>query len=427
MPASSPARIGVVCEAPWDRKQLQACWPSWGERVAVKYLNPSAGELHRFDTHESLEPERYLDDLVATERSELQGVMSTSGGAGALVAAAAAERLGLAGPRPEAVFRLLDRARARQLEREVVPEAVPMSALISLDSSLTLSSLEYPCVVRPRLAAGHWRGQWVSSETELRNWIEQPDARDFQDRVWPRLNRLVGACTGGGDLGSLCWLAELKAMGSRVIVEGFVCEDRIEFFGILDVRLQPETGWVARYEYPSRMPPHVQSRILDIARRVVRHSGLTQTVFHLEVTWDEERDRVLIDELLPHLVGQTADLYHKVDGGHAYVAALTLCLQGRPSLVQRQGRYGCAASVSLYSPRPCRIIRVPDARDFAAAENWYVGTLVWTERAPGEILRAHEPDTSRYAVLNLGARDSRSLDARVRTLEGQLGFEFKPL
>ncbi len=424
MSQSTAARVGVICETLWDRKQLQACWPAWGERVTVKYLSPSEAQLGSDSTIALANPSAILDNISATERHHLQGVLCTSGGPGSLLAAAVASRLGLPSPPPEALRSLLDRRLARDLVSEIQPDALSPGWRISRDSRDALPDLPYPVTLHCEFARGPGDDVHIASRDKLEAWLASAQLRGLVERTWPRLERLVAACSDR-PLDTPAWIAEPDVPGAHIALEGFTSEDAVEFFGIMDMRVHPRSGWVARYEYPSRLPAHVQSRTFDVARRLVRASGLNQCCFHLDATWDYRDEKIVIRGLYPHLDGQLADLYQKVDGNHAYEAALSLCLQGRPSLVHRQGRYACAASSVLYASAPCAVTSAPDACDLAAAEGWFMGTLVWSDKNVGDLVRCSDAQTSRYAVLNVGARDTELLGARLHAVEERLGFELK--
>src|SRR6266508_1738858 len=103
----------VVCPQERDRQLIDAAGLDRAYRV--RYVGEDLDKLERFDAQALLEAclEGPADAVVGTKDRS------------ALLAAVAAERRGLPGPRATSLVALQCKPSAREIEREVVPDATP--------------------------------------------------------------------------------------------------------------------------------------------------------------------------------------------------------------------------------------------------------------------------------------------------------------
>jgi hypothetical protein len=206
---------------------------------------------------------------------------------------------------------------------------------------------------------------------------------------------------------------------------------KVEILGIVDSVLHPGSNSFAQFIYPSSLSGEIQSRMAEIARRVMLYLGLANTLFNIEMIYDAASDAIHIIEINPRLCGQFADLYEKVDGANGYEVALALATGEHPGLGNRAGGYKLAASVPLRIFEPVTVISAPREEDVRAAEALYPGTLVWPECVSGQKMADFEwfedGQSARYGIINLAADDRESLQARLDQVKARLGFRFSPL
>jgi biotin carboxylase len=168
-----------------------------------------------------------------------------------------------------------------------------------------------------------------------------------------------------------------------------------------------------------------------LSRAVVERLGLRQTMFNLELMFDEATGRLAIVEVNPRMCGQFADLYEKVNGRNGYEVALDLALGRDPAFERGAGRSRAAASVPLRVFEPVRVARAPGLEEIAALEAEVPGLRVWSEVKTGDVLAdfasCEDGHSARYAIVNLGAPDRAELDRRLEAVRSRLGFVFEPL
>src|SRR5262245_46404840 len=119
------------------------CRDAWEGRLELAFAEPSDAECPAdFDAL------AFIERAAAGELGPIDGVFSASDYPGAIVAAAIATRLSLAGSRPEHVLRASHKYYSRRSQREVAPEAVPRFALLRPGGSARVP-FPFPVFVKP--------------------------------------------------------------------------------------------------------------------------------------------------------------------------------------------------------------------------------------------------------------------------------------
>ena len=420
----------VVFPTLWDARQLAAC-PALRGRYETVFAEPTSE-----DCPKDFDALGFIEALVAGQQAaapsaRLHGVTSSSDYPGATVAAALAQRLGLAGATPQAVIMASHKFASRQVQRRAVPEATPDFRLVDprrADGGLGPEG--FPWFVKPVKGAFSLLASRIDDPTALVAYLADPAVQGYLDDYVPIFNTLVRAFTDLEHDGSY-FIAEELVRGSQVTVEGYLVGDEPVLLGVVDSILDPATGSFLRFDYPSCLPDAVQLSMVDITFRAVVALGLRDTLFNVELVHDAASGRMSILEVNPRMCGQFADLYEKVDGVNGYEVALALAVGERPRRLVREGRFAAAASFPLRVFEPVRVAKAPADRELRSAEARVPGTLVWTECSEGQELAdfraAEDGHSSRYAIVNLGGESAVALAGRLDVVQGALGYVFEPL
>ncbi len=412
----------IVFPTAWDERQLESCRPAWEDRYELEYGRPDDEDCPwDFDIL------GYIDDVVRQKRGAIDGVTSSSDYPGATVAGAIATRLGLPGSPPSTVIGCSHKYYSRLAQRESVPEATPWFALVDGRGEKPWPDLEFPCFIKPVKGAFSVMSRRLNSRDELHAFLSRPAVREFLTDYLNIFNRLVHGLTDfeiDGDY----FLAEELLHGRLVTVEGYAQAGRVEVVGIVDSVTHPETHSFVRFDYPSSLDDETQARMAEIARRAIARLGLADTLFNIEMIYDEASGRIGIIEVNPRICGQFADLYQKVDGASTYEIALALATGDAPPFQRGAGEHRVAASVPLRIFQPAQVEHAPGPGEIEAIEKMYPETLIWSECQTGQLLADFESiedgQSCRYGVINVGAPDRESLDSRIRELEERLGYRF---
>jgi hypothetical protein len=166
----------------------------------------------------------------------------------------------------------------------------------------------------------------------------------------------------------------------------------------------------------------------EIVLRLVRHVGLDDSLFNVELFHDPATGRVTIIEINPRMVGQFADLREMVDGTNTYEVLLAVAAGEPPALRRAAGRFPVAASFPLRAFEDRRVLRVPGAARLAEVRRRRPVSVVKVYCRPGHWLSEEGQSdglTHRYGVVNMGGRSLESLLAEFAAVEGELGFAFE--
>jgi len=432
------ARVLVLCETAWDRRQLEASREHWQGRFEPEFLPPSDVELPwDFDVGAFLERIGRERGPGADPGRRVQGVFSSSDYPGATLAGALSQVLGTPGCAPERLLRSAHKYYSRLAQRECVPEAVPAFDLIDPTGPRSPAGpghgaaaprTGFPCFVKPVKGSFSQLARRIDGPEELEQFLGSPAVRAFLSswmEVFDGLVRLFTDFEHGGKR----FVAEGLLEGSQTTVEGYCRGTEVRLLGVVDSSFHAGTRSFSSFDYPSALPAPVQERMRALVERLVRHLGLTDTCFNVELIWEPGTERLSILEINPRLAGQFADLYQKVDGVNAYEIALALCT-GAALPSARSGSHACAASIPLRLFRPTRVLRAPTADDVRAAEALFPGTNVWLECRSGQVFDdflEEDGASVRYGVVNLGADSRAELVRRAATVIERLGFRLEPL
>lgn len=417
--------VRIVFPTAWDRQQLTALQELGAGLPAFEYAGPDDADCRwDFDTL------GMIDDAVAGWRGRVQGVFSSSDYPGAAVAAAIAAGLELPASTPASLLRTANKALARAVQAELVPEATPRFQVLDPERfDERTFELSFPCFVKPAKGSFSQLARRIDGMAQLRAFLASKAVHEHRHgflRIWRELlQRYLGPEVDGS-----LFVAEELIRGELCTVEGFIADGTAEVLGIVDSVRDERTGSFTAFQYPSALPEDVLQRMREVACRLAEQHGLRWTMFNVELMWDRQSGRTSIIEINPRICGQFADLYHKVDGVHGYRVALELALGVQPEPVKGRGAHAFAASFPLRVFEAVRVVRAPTVADVAAARALFPGTLVWSEAREGEELAdldGEDGSSIRHGVVNLGAPSRKALRERRDAVLRALDWRFERL
>jgi biotin carboxylase len=218
------------------------------------------------------------------QAAQLDGIVPTNESS-AVVAALAAERLGLPHVKATAVYA----ARNKRLMRELFAEAgVPGPQFIVLEPSedpkKLLPAVRFPCVVKPTMLTGSQGVIRANDPAELLAAVR---------RVRTILARHGSDASSDPDFYHL--LVEDYIPGREVAVEAVVSGGRFRLLAMFDKPDDLVGPYFEETLYitPSRLPSPVQSAVLEVAEQAARAIGLSQGPLHVELRIDGPRIAVV--------------------------------------------------------------------------------------------------------------------------------------
>jgi biotin carboxylase len=222
-------------------------------------------------------PERAAERIAEVARGRvLGGVVPTDEGT-ALIAALAAERLGLPHNPPEATRR----AGNKHLQRAALAAAglpVPPFSLHPLEEGpeRAAARVPYPCVLKPLVLSGS------------RGVIRADDPAGFA-AAWRRIEAILREARSerrpSDEVGRRSLLVEGFVPGAEVAREGLLRGGRLEVLALFD-KPDPLDGPFFEetlYVTPSRHPAALQARVEEVVAAAARALGLAEGPVHAEL------------------------------------------------------------------------------------------------------------------------------------------------
>lgn len=410
-------RILVLFPKEWDREEF-----SRGDYSDYEFTYagfdlfrfPSCLQLLTFDAN------RFVDRLVRQWRGRIDGVLSNNEYFGAPIAAAVAERLGLPGTPPSAVITAQHKYYARLAMRDIAPEAVPRFSVFPFQVSEPAEiGLEFPLYVKPVRATFSVLARRVDDFAALKRHLTFSRLEELIiRRLVKPFNDLMPRFTDF-TIDAHHLIAEEPLRGHEADIDGFVRDGRVTIVGICDALMFPGTDQFQKFVYPSRVPPGVQERMRELARRLLAGMEYRHGFFNIEMFWNPEDDSLKLIELNPRLASQLSGLYRRVDGINPHRMLVELSTGAVPQVAPVQT--GCAVAASLVSrrfdgralerePRPADLARVrtrfPDA-----------AVMLYLKRGAALAREMKWLGSYRYAVVNLGGASEEDLHRRYAEIQ----------
>ena len=411
----------VICADAWDRRELEVTRLK-DQGLDFVYEGPGPDEdLDAFDA------QAFVSDVVERyQNQDVVGVAGTRDYPSCILAAAIAESLGLPGPNASALIASQHKYYARQVQARAVPDATPrFAAIVASDKNPDLGTISFPFFIKPVKSKASVLAQVVHDRAELLEYLG--DAESQNDAFVGPFNQLLAEYTDIKERANQ-FIGEEILEGTQVTVECFTSGGQTQIMGIVDSVMYPGTISFARFEYPSKLPQDVQAKMETIAAEAGRAFGFDQMMFNIEMFYNPTSKAVHIIEINSRMSSQFADLFGKVDGTNSYDVQIALSRGETPRFVRGQGQFQVATSFVMRSFEDRWIVRVPEAEEIQRITQTHPDARISPLVSARERLsdHPHQPESYRYAIVNLGGNSPEHLEDRYGEVEAQLPFEFSP-
>jgi hypothetical protein len=417
-------RLGLLFDYDWDAL-------AHARHARDFHLSRSGFDLFSFPSNARLvgfDLNRFAARLARrAKRDGWAGVVSHHEQFGALAAALVAERANLPGVDPRAVLICQHKLVARQLLRQVAPQACPeFSELDAAYGGPIPAGLSYPIFVKPVKAAFSVLASKVASHGELVRftrfgrrelWVIRRLVEPFERISRERLGPSVPTAH------RLMLEAPLKA--PQFNLDGWVYNGQLHVLGFMDAIMYPGTQSFMRFESPSRLDDQARASAVDVAQRFLQAAGFDHGFFNMEFFFDSTTRRLTVIEFNPRLASQFGDLYRRNTGQDAHRMALDLAAGDDP----RQSPVaaptaGASASFVYRAFRPEQIPVMPTADRQRVLQREFPDALlmVMPKRGHGLARDFKWLGSHRYGILHLGGRDPADLRQRCEQASAILGW-----
>jgi biotin carboxylase len=325
------------------------------------------------------------------------------------IAATLATAMGLSSNDPLAarLSRRKDLARAALLQHAL---PVPDHTLIDLSQPLSalLSSLVYPCVLKPLTLSGSQGVIRVNSADEARS-------------ACLRIARLISTLPGEE---SHLLLAECYIPGVEVAVEGMLTAGKMELLACFDKPDPLEGPYFEEtlYVAPSRLPAVTQQEIVKIVNEVCVVYGIRQGPVHAELRIDPSGKVWVLEVAMRTIGGLCAQIFEWISGASLEEAVIQNSLQ-RP-LVCAERRYPAGGVMMIPVPKEGVLRRVEGLRQAKAVT--HITEVAISVRDGYRLIPL--PEGNQYlGFIFAAAKDAASVEHALRTAHDCLTIVVAPL
>ncbi|WP_300463197.1 hypothetical protein [Desulfobacula sp.] len=220
-------------------------------------------------------------------------------------------------------------------------------------------------------------------------------------------------------------IAESMEIGNQCTVEGYVYDDEVICYGIVDSISEQDRSSLIAYEYPSRLPDSVQEKMFDLSRRIMTHLRYNNATFNIEYFYNPEEGRISLLEINPRCSQSHAHLFEKVDGTSNLAVMVDLAMGKKPEFKKGGGPFNVAAKYMVRSYEDGIITRVPDRMDIRELQHRFPGTEIKLHVDSGTRLSGlYNQDSYTYELMDiyLGGNDCRDLTDKYEACLNMLGF-----
>lgn len=409
-------RIVVVSPTRWDSRLFAGKFPALVVDHPSMHVTSAAGLFSLLRPFDVL---KFIDySLEQLRTQQIAAVVATDEYLACSAASIIAQRLGLPAPSPKSVLLCQHKYYSRQVQRSVVPHQVPEFRL--LNPFEFNGAPKFPVYVKPVKATQSLYARKFSDYDSLKAFYSlNPLEKRVVRNVLEPFNALLRRYTGFEHDASFL-IAEDVLSGNLVTVEGLLANGKFMCVGITDSTMYPGTDSFMRFDYPSKAPQHVQTRMIAAAEKVARASGLDDTIFNIEMFYRSNSIHIL--EINPRIASQFADLYEKVDGFNSYDLLLQVALGETPTIARGRGKYSMASSFVLRKFEDARIVKAPAQAMCSAFDDAVVQTFGKAGDRLSDLERGFE--SYRYAIINVGGNSEDELQKKFLMIKAFLDFRF---
>ena len=422
--------ILIVCATHRDRREIPAFADAGQHRLLFHdYASLELEDLVADEQPDGIsihDPEAEIEHILTLCLKEnVDAVLSTDDYPGTALASIAARRLGLSGVSPAANLLCQHKYYSRLIQYQATPEAVPDFQILDVRADAGDLRIGFPCFVKPVksfFSVGAHRVDSVDQLAAIKHrWAS---LASFFSPFEVLLKKYAGLSVGNKFL-----LAEELLEGLQATLEGYVYQGEIYLLGIVDSVMFPNTIAFKRFEYPSSLPEPVQSRMLSLARKLMRQSGFDHGMFNVEFMYNPAADTIHVVEINPRMSSQFADLFEKVDGINSYSVLLDLAFGKRPQIRKGEGRYPMAASCVLRTFENKRVMKLPGDDEIAQLQFEHPDIRIEVLATEGTRLSQQMQDgqSYRYGIINIGGGSTREISDIYEECLRKLTFVFEPV
>jgi len=342
---------------------------------------------------------------------------------------------GLQGPELESVLKCEHKYWSRTEQKKVIPEHIPSFSAVdpNNENEFIESGRSLHCWIKPVKAHSSILGYRINNHDDFKFSIKE--IRSEIDQFSTPLNTIMDYAEIPEDIrkihGGYCIAEDIISSQHQCTLEGYVYDDTIEIYGVVDSIRGPNQISFESYLYPSLLPQDVQEKMKTIAKNIILQIGLNYSPFNIEFFYEPATQRISLLEINARISKSHSPLFHKVDGLPNTEVMIDISLGKKPNVPVKKGQFNFAAKFMprIYGKYPDAIItKVPDEQTIHQIKEHIPGTEIILNVDEGTRLsQLYQQDSYSYqlATIFMGAKDPESLQKQYKECLDMMDIQWR--
>ena len=320
---------------------------------------------------------------------------------------------------------------SRKEQKKVIPEQVPDFVAVNPgeDEKLEKINLKPPFWLKPVKAYSSSLGFKINNQKDLDEALQKINA---EIHVYGEpFNLLLDKADLPDDIaevdGNYC-IAEKMISGHQCTVSGYVFENKVYNYGVVDSINYDNDFSFFYYQYPSDLPQSVQQRLNSLTEKVMGHLKFNNSTFNIEYFYDQEADEIHLLEINPRMSQSHSDLYAKVSGNSNHKLLIELATGEQPEYNATAGKFAYAGKFHYCVFKDGIVKKAPDEDKINKIKEKHPELVLFPEAKEGDKLsqsHVHDSYSYRLATMFIGGNSREGLVKKYDEIVDQLGYELE--
>ncbi len=374
-----------------------------------------------------------IDDLIKTaeqriaEAGSIDAIITYFDFPASVMVPLIAMKYKLDGPSITSVLKCEHKYWSRLEQKKVIPEAIPAFTAFDPYDKKVWQKIDFqpPFWIKPVKSYHSYLAYRITDKDSFLNALEE--VKEKIEYLTEPFSEILKKNKVPAKLSSMkqTMFAETEIGGIQGTVEGYVYNNEVIIYGIVDTIKEKHCPSLACYQYPSDLPYEVQYRMAELSRKVIEQIGLNNCAFNIEYFYDEETNDINLLEVNPRMSQSHAYMFEKVHGISHHHVIINLALGKRPKPLKYEGEFTLAGHFMLRAFNPGVIKKVPGKRKVDALKNKYSDLIIKINVKKGmhlDNMDEHHIDSYSYVLADiyLGADDENQLLKKYNTVVKEL-------
>ena len=403
------------------------------ENSDIDFLKAKFTELPQYkvilETDENITKKglrNYLEETISAIRSgklEVDGVTGLHDTV-SMIAAIISEKTGIKGTSFQSILNCQQKYLSRAIQNKCIPEATPD---FMLDEDFFSNDTKIPSpFVKPVRCNQSFASQIIHSVNELKQLMSES-----MDKLIKH-NKSYLDCLEFAGLkpDELCnkFICEEVITGTQYYADGFIQNGNVNIIGYNKSLCLENSISFDRHEFPSSFSEKTYEMIEKTLDKLVKATGLDNTLFNVEFKYDEQKQKLSIIEINSRAALQSERVLELVCNFNMIEAACKLTLgEHVENKDTNGGKYKHCYSCELRTLEDQYIKAVPNEDNLKAIYQRFPGSKVVNKFVAGYLLSDYRQpvDSFRYAIVDVPGNSHEEVMANLSEIKSMLGYDFE--